>query len=72
MAMSRSSTLITIGLLTAIVAFAGVPLMWLRVLLPFFGVVLVVMGLIQRFEHVAAAKREASPEPTPHEPSPIA
>jgi energy-converting hydrogenase Eha subunit C len=70
--MSRSSVLIAIGILTALVAFAGVPLVWLRILLPFFGVILVVIGFLMRLEYVARAKRDLPTPSEPHEISPIA
>ncbi|OGG67712.1 hypothetical protein A3H77_01545 [Candidatus Kaiserbacteria bacterium RIFCSPLOWO2_02_FULL_56_11] len=65
--MSRSGILILVGLLTILAGFVGLPLAWLRVLLPIFGAIVIAIGFMMRTERIAALKREM-PAP-PNDPS---
>ena len=60
--MSRSSTLIAVGVLTILLPFGGLPSSWLHVLYPLFGLIVVTIGFLMRADHVKA-EREAAPEP---------
>lgn len=60
--MSRSSVLILVGILLVIAPFAGVPSAWLAVLVPFFGLIVCVVGFLVRETQVHKAMLE-----NPHE-----
>jgi Na+/H+-dicarboxylate symporter len=76
--MSRSSTLILVGLLTLIISFAGIPLAWLHVLLPILGLATIIVGFLMRTDRIAEMKRSMPSPPTsapvasPNDISPIA
>jgi energy-converting hydrogenase Eha subunit C len=72
--MSRASILIVVGLLTMLVSFIGLPLAWVRVVLPVLGLFIIVVGFLMRAERITALKRDMPQPPQaspPNDLSPI-
>jgi hypothetical protein len=66
-----------VGVLVMIVSFAGLPLAWVRIVLPIFGLVIMGIGFLMRADHIASLQRDAphaphAPLESANEVSPIA
>jgi hypothetical protein len=59
--MSRTTTLVILGVLVFLAPFAGLPLSWLSWLLPVLGVAVIVSGLSLRQSRVREQIRAAAP-----------
>ena len=66
--MSRDGLLITLGVLTALAPFSGVPFSWLTWFFVLVGILVALVGLLSRARRVNAARasseREISPLPS--------
>jgi hypothetical protein len=61
--MSRTTTLITLGVLIFLSPFLGLPFSWLSWIIPLLGLGVVASGLSLRQERVRAQMRAAAPAP---------
>ena len=65
--MSRPSVVILFGILTILTPFSGLPSSFRAFLLVIFGAAVVIAGLMERLEHVRAARTTTMPSVTTEE-----
>ena len=51
--MSKEGTLVTVGILTAVAPFIGLPYSWLAWILPVLGIITVIVGYVIRKDMIA-------------------
>ena len=62
--MSRSSALITLGVLTVLAPLSGLPQSWITFILALLGIAIVLMGISLRSEHARRMRDTAFVPPT--------